>query len=247
MPPQDVPVSSVASSFAVIEGLRKLGPAGVTELASHLGRSKSSTYKHLDTLRRLGYVEKVDGEYALGLEFFRLGYHTRHSRELYEVSQEPLDDLAVTTGETVSLIVEEGGEAICLYQATERQVADTEIQEAERLPLDASVAGRAILAWRPEDEVTELLDSESRNGYDRYRELQSDLRSIRDHHIAIERTDAAAYNGVAVPIRDVDDYAIGAVMVTGPPTSLSGKRLEEDISGLLVSAGKGIEVTLAST
>lgn len=240
-------IGTVGTSFEIIEGLNELGGAGVTELAQHLGKSKSSVYKHLNSLLELGYVTKESGCYRLGMAFFCLGHDVRGANRLYGAARDAVDNLAQTTGETVSLIVEEHGDAVCLYQAG-TQADDVEmIGESERVPLDSITAGKAILSGRSTPEAIELLDRTHRDGQRAYSELRSDLGSVRERQVLIERSPGESNrNAVAAPIHDGDEYAVGAIMVCGPTSSLSGKHLEEDVSGLLISTTKNIEVTLAA-
>lgn len=239
-------IGTVGTSFEVIEGLHELGGAGVTELAQHLGKSKSSVYKHLNSLLELGYVTKEDGIYRLGLSFLRLGYGVREGNELYAAARGPVDNLAQTTGETVSLFVEEHGDAVCLYQAGTR-ANGVGVEESERVPLDAVAAGKAILAGRSAAEAIELLDRRDQEGRQAFSDLRSELGSVHERQVLVDRSpDESDYNTVAVPIRDEQDYAVGAIAVSGPTTSLTGKHLEEDVPGLLISTAKNVEVALAS-
>ncbi|WP_247004486.1 IclR family transcriptional regulator [Halosolutus gelatinilyticus] len=240
-------IGTVGTSFEIIEGLNELGEAGITELAQYLDKSKSSVYKHLNSLLELGYVTKQDGRYKLGLAFFRLGYGIREANRLYKAASAPLDNLAQTTGETVSLIVEEHGDAVCLYQASSRPEGIRTIRESERVPPDSITAGKAILSGRSTSEAIQLLDRQHQDGQQAYSELCSELGSIHERQVLIERSpDESDCNAVATPIYDGDDYAIGAIMVYGSPTNMAGKHLEEDIPGLLISTAKTIEVELAT-
>lgn len=240
-------IGTVETSFEVIEGLDELGGAGVTELAQHLDKSKSSVYKHLNSLLELGYVTKQNGRYRLGLGFFRLGHDVREANRLYGAARDSLDNLAQTTGETVSLVVEEHGDAVCLYQVGSRPEDVDIIEESERVPLDAITAGKAILSGRSPAEATELLDRRHQDGEQAYSELRSELGSVRERQVLIERSPGGAdRNAIAAPIHDEDEYAVGAILVSGSPTGLTGKHLEEDVPGLLISTVNDIEVELAS-
>lgn len=245
---QPVTIGTVGTSFEVIEGLDELGTAGVTELARHLDRSKSAVYKHLASLRELGYVtQTADGRYELGLQFYTLGYRARRNNSIYQIARDDIDELSRTTGETISLVVEEHGKAVCIYQAGGVDTATRAIEESERLPIETIAAGKAILAYRPNEDCIELLDRDGQDGQDVYRSLEAELRSIRGRTVTIERSETESdYNAVAVPIRDETGYGVGSVMLSGPSESLSGKRLEEDLPGLIISTGKSIEVALVS-
>lgn len=235
------PIRTTAKAFQVIEGLMHLRKAGVTELAEYLDLSKSSVYKHLDTLRRLNYVVKEEREYRLGLRFFELGNSLREGNKLYTIAKPYINNLAMTTGETVSLAVEEFKEVVYLYSA--HAAPTDEIKEGTRVPLATDPAGKVILSYKPASERDTLISTSEWLD----ESLLSDLRTIRDQRMAIERSnDNDGENQVAVPIRDAQDYPLGALTVSGSAASLSGKRLEEDITGLVVSTAKSIEVELSS-
>jgi len=240
-------VGTVGTSFEIIEGLNELGEAGVTELAQHLGKSKSSVYKHLNSLLELGYVAKENGRYRLGLAFFCLGHGVREGNRLYMVARDAVDNLAQTSGEMVSLIVEEHGDAVCLYQAGTPAGDSGTIKESERVPIDSITAGKVILSGRSRPEAIELLDRTHRDGQRAYSELRSELGSVRERQVLIERSPGDTNrNAIAAPIHDEDGYAVGAIMVCGSSSNMTGKHLEEDIPGLLISTAKNIEVNLAS-
>jgi len=240
-------IGTVGTSFEIIEGLNELGGAGVTELAQHLDKSKSSVYKHLNSLLELGYVTKDNGRYRLGLAFFCLGHDVREAEQLYGAARDAVDNLAQTTGETVSLIAEEHGDAVCLYQAGSRAGDSGAIREADRVPLDSITAGKAILSGRSTSEAIELLDRTHRDGQRAYSELRSELGSVRERQVLIERSPGESdRNAVAAPIHDETGYAVGAIMVCGSSSNMVGKHLEEDVPGLLISTAKNVEVNLAS-
>ncbi|RDZ35594.1 IclR family transcriptional regulator, partial [Haloferax sp. Atlit-19N] len=47
------------------------------------------------------------------------------------------------------------------------------------------------------------------------------------------------------PVLDDDGRPLGAIEVLGPPPRMSGKRLEEDTVGLVVSGAKDVENKLS--
>lgn len=259
-------VDAVATCFRIVDALARGEQLGVTELAQRTGVAKSSVYKHLDTLRHLGYVTKSDdGEYGLSLRWFEAGTAIRKRRDVYDLAVEDLDALADRTGETVSLVVEEDGDAVYLYQTTTGDKAGAPVGAGERFPAPISVGGKAILAYRPPGEVESLLaENEVADEAD---ELLTELETIHAQRMVIERESpiqgtfsAGAFEGhrhvvghdepyqdlhsVAVPIRDPDDYAIAAIEVSGTESSLYGRRLEDEIASLLVTTGRDIETAL---
>ena len=264
-------VKSVAKAVRVVEVLDREGRLGVTEIARETGIAKSSVYKHLDTLRYLGYVTKSESGYALSYQWFATGRRVRERDRVYRAARPELKRLARRTGETVSLVVAEDGDAVYLAQFDERGSAASRtddptgpVPEGERIPALASVGGKAIYSYRPFEEAATLVaetDGDADTGA-----IEAELRSLRDQRLVIEQGgptggfSAGALEGhrhvtgrnepyrdlhsAAVPVRTPDGYGVAAIEVTGPAAGLSGRRLEEDVATLLVAAGKSVETDL---
>lgn len=241
----EYPVGATGATFEVVEALATVDRAGVTELAEELGRSKGSVHDHLATLEQLGYVAKDDGEYRLGLRFLELGTGVRRREKLYRVGRDEVERLAASSGETASLVVEEAGEAVFLYRAGDD--ADATLRDGSRVPLYACAAGKAILANRPPAAVRMALRGDVTGATERTLvdedELRRELQTVRDQGLAFDRGELdAERRSVAAPIVDDDGRAAGAVAVSGPTDRMSGKRLEEDVPGLVLSSANAITV-----
>ncbi len=135
-------VKSLVKAFDLLETIEQTGPVGVTELARQTGIAKSSVYKYLDTLRHLGYVTKTDGEYATSLRLFRFGQQILSRHDVCEIAKPELQALSERIGETVSLIVEEEGDAVYLY-CTDPVAGSPPIEAGSRLPIHVSTGGKA--------------------------------------------------------------------------------------------------------
>lgn len=258
-------VKSIVKAFELLETLEQTGEIGVTELSRQTGIAKSSVYKYLDTLRHLGYVTKSDGAYAPSLRLFHFGQRIVSRHDVYRIAQPELDALAEKTGEVVSLIVEEDGDAVYLYSTAPHD--DRTIEEGSRMPIHASTGGKALLSYRSREYVDDVLEDAA---FDIDRQnFYADLKRARDNRVIIDReTNSQQYNAgvlekrwhsfdqqgetnqlyrIAVPIRDAEDNGIAAVEVLGSEVQRDSRRLQEEIVPLLVSAGKSIETDLLST
>lgn len=229
-------VQGVVTAFRVIEAVHGLGGAGTTELANELQLSKGAVHKHLKTLEQLGYLVRRGDSYHVGLRFLQLGMDARRESELSSVARSSVTTLAGNAGERACLVVEEAGEAVVLHSVDggKRDAGDV---EGSRLPLESSIPGRAILAYRDD-----LLDSH------RNAENKGALRRIRDQGYALGTEPLLGASGrcIAAPVVDLDDRAVAALCVVGTSGSLSGKRFEEDVTGLVYSEAKTIEAHLVS-
>jgi DNA-binding IclR family transcriptional regulator len=258
-------VKSVATALKIVKVLENQDKMGVTEISQKTGITKSSVYKYLDTLRHHGYVTKDGTCYSLSLSWFHIGQKVRKDHDVFKASRDKLDRLARQTGETVSLVVEENGDAVYLYQVTEQKQPMGPVEEGGRVPSVVSTGGKAILSYRPIEEVERILfESDLEGGMP---QLRPELEDLRDQRIVIERDNprrgafsAGAFSGhrheigddqpyqnlhsIAIPIRDPNNYAIAAVEVSGAETSLYGQRLEEEIASQIVTIAKTIETKL---
>ena len=246
----EYPVGATRTTFRVIEALRDSGGAGVTELANELGISKSAVHNHLVTLERLEFVRKEGTQYRLGLGFLDLGTAVRDDTPPCALARPVVDTLAEQTGELASLVIPEFGAAVYAY--TRRPCEETPIRLGSRVPLHAGAPGKAVLARRSGDAVTEYVETyglakSTRRTITDAADLRAELRTIRDQGLAFDRgEEVRGRRAVAAPVCDEDDRPIAAVCVTGPAERLSGKRLEEDLPGLVLSSAKTVELELSS-
>lgn len=258
-------VKSVVTTFRIIDALQQHQAMGVTDIAQETGVAKSSVFKHLDTLRHLGYVSKTGERYALSLRWYQAGRRVRDGYDVLDAARPELDRIAQRTGETASLVVEENGDAWYLYQISEEPSPAAPAQEGRLIPAPLSVGGKAIYSYRPDEEVRALLsENDLVEGTDQF---LAELRDLRDQRIVVERDSprhrtfsAGSFEGhrhvvgqdepyhqlhsAAVPIRNADNYGVAAIEVSGPEGSLHERRLDDEIVSLLVNAGKAVEMTL---
>jgi DNA-binding IclR family transcriptional regulator len=239
------PVGATATTFEVVEALAATEQAGVTEIATRLDLSKGSAYNHLATLEALGYVVRSGDEYRLGLRFLDLGARVQDSDDAYRAARSEVRQLADSSGETAWFVVEEAGDAVILYRTDDE--AETELRDGTRVPLHASAGGKALLAHEPRSVVESLFDADPAAPTDQTitdeRTLVHELQTVRDQGLAFDRGELRPdRRAVAVPVVTDDGSAVGAVGVSGPTDRMSGKRLEEDMPGLVLSAANKIEV-----
>ncbi|GAA0457908.1 IclR family transcriptional regulator (plasmid) [Halococcus dombrowskii] len=238
-------VKATATSFAILEAVRDRDGAGVTELARELDLAKSAVYKHLMTLTRLGYLVKEDTTYYLSLTFQGFGTRARERYPIY-IAEPAIDNLAGTTGNVVNFMIYENGQGIYAYQARAPTAAEPPIPEYTHVPLHATAGGKAILAYLPAEEreraIADGLTSFTEKTITDRDELEDELQSVRDRRTAFEREEfTEGYQCVGSPIIGSNAQPVGAVSVSGSTAEMTGKRLEEDMTGLVVSTAKSIE------
>lgn len=242
-------LTSVEKTFNIVEALWKLDGAGVTELADHLGMSKSTVHAHLSTLEGNGFVVSEDGQYELGLRFLNFGEYVKRSQPLYAVAQPAVEELAEDTGERVFCMVEQHGLATVICVGEGSRSVQTDLRVGTHSYMHCSSAGKAILAHLPERRTAEILD---RWGLKRFTKhtitdrdrLSEQLQAGRERGYFFSREEyRTGVTAVGVPILH-DDVVCGAISLTGPAMRLEGDWQERNLPNRMLSTANAIEVDL---
>ncbi|MFH5801419.1 IclR family transcriptional regulator [Haladaptatus sp. CMAA 1911] len=236
--------------IGILEAMREQELTGVTELSRELGIAKSTVHAHLNTLREYGFVQKKDKGYYLGLRFLDYGIHTRDQRLLFRAAKDKVDELAAETGERVWCVTEEGGYAVYLYGASGNSAIKTYETTGQHSPLHPIAAGKAILAFLPEERAHEIIDTTNLEQVtsdtitDRER-LFAELETIRENGVAYNVEESLeGLHSVATPIRREGGGVYGAISIGGPANRLTKQYLDDELSDLLRGVGNEIEINI---
>lgn len=224
------------TTLNVIDALKQLDGATVTEMAGHLGLSKGGVYNHLATLRENDFVVKNNDVYNLSPRFILIGEHIRQESLLYQFGKEEIDNLIEETGEYAQLITERHGLGIVLYlQRGEKAIGSSYPDQMERKPLGLHhlSAGKAILSQLPEKRVREIIDQHglpqrTGNTITDETELFEKLETVRERGYAYNvEEEVGGLRAVGAAINGPDGEVLGAVSLSGPKSRMQGERFEE--------------------
>lgn len=249
-PDGTMPVKSVDTSAKIVEGLRRLDGAGVTELADELDIAKSTVHDHLETLVTLGFVVKRDGGYHIGLRYLDIGGWARQRMPLYDIARPEIAELASQTGELANLVVEEHGNVV--YLATEKgeNAVNIDTYVGKREYLHSTAVGKAILAHTPMDRIDQIIDThdmaaETPNTITDRTELDEQLEAIRSRGVAFDlEENSKGLKCVASPVVGPEDDVLGAVSVSGPTTRFQGEWFDERLPELVKQISNVIEINV---
>lgn len=242
-------VEGTKTAFEILEVLDELKEASLTEVTDHVSLSRPGVYKHLTTLDELGYVVKDDGIYSLSPRFLRFGNTWLNSTPLYRVAKPKIDELSDTTPGLASLLVKDHDQGVYAYRTGKDEYL-LERPAGEVVPLHASAAGKALLAFRDDSSVESILNGDTlprvtANTTVDPATLRSELKDIREGGIASDSGECVEdWHSVAYPIMHDGDAPVGAVSVSGPTDEIPVWTLQEEIAGQIVSTAKSIEVEL---
>lgn len=249
MTQDDAIVQSAKTTFEIVEALRKLDGAGVTELADHLSMPTSSVHDYLKTLESQEYLVREEGAYKVGGRFLSLGEHYRSRQKIWQIAKPEIDALAVETGQHANLMVEEHGRGVFIYCAQGEEAVELDTHDGMRVHLQTTALGKAILAHRSEAEIQSIID---RHGLPAITEktivdrddLMSDLEEINTRGFATDDEERVkGVRCVAAPILK-DGRSIAAVSVSAPKSRLQGEKFAQTVPDHVMDAANIIEINL---
>jgi len=208
-------------------------PLSFGELGRYAGLPKSTLHRILQTLidYRLVRLDEASQTYRLGLRLFEMAHQVWSEFDLRSAAESELLRLRELAQETTRLGVLDGHEVLIIDQRDHIQGMRLANGVGSRLPAMASAMGKALMAYRPPEELRRylagtrlkpltphsILDPESMQ-----REL--DLIKARGYAVAMEES-SLGISGVAAPILDHRGESIGAVSITGPAFRMPLERL----------------------
>lgn len=243
-------VQTTRTTFRVVEGLKSLDGATVTELSTHLDMPKSSAHNYLRTLEHEGYVVETDNRYEVALRFLDLGGYARTREPLYTVAEPELERVAESTGEYVNLLVEEDGLGVFLNRARGENAVSLDSYVGQCARLHTTALGKTILAHLPRERVESIvarhgLPAKTDRTITDREELHAELAEIEQRGCAYDTEERIkGLHCVAVPILR-DDRITGAVSVSGPASRMDEERITEELLPELRRAANIIELNQA--
>jgi DNA-binding IclR family transcriptional regulator len=248
-----VRVGATKTAFDIIQALKELDGAGVSEVARHLDKPKTTVFDHLKTLEELNYVTATDEGYRIGARFLDLGGYARDQMKIFQVGQPQVDELAAKTDEHANLMIEEHGLGVFLYTAEGENTVKLDTYSGRQVLLHTTALGKSILAHTPRDRVEEILD---RYGMPTVTDwtitdrdtLFEELAEIRERGYATDKEERVKGMWcVAAPIMNADGTVAGAVSVSAPKNQVQGERFTEELPNVVQGTANIIEVNLTYT
>jgi DNA-binding IclR family transcriptional regulator len=246
-------VQATVNSFRILEQLVAAeGSMGVTEISDAVGLSKGVVYTHLQTLIDLSYVRKREQRYLPSFGILKLTEDVRRQVPEFTTVRYHVENLARVTGEVSALFVEEDGLGVCVCSSMGSEPWVPDYTCGSRMPLHVNAPGKAILSSFDRDHVDAIIEE---HGLSRLTDetltipetLESELSTIRESGVSFCREEQFSdVVGVATTVDLGERAPAAAIGVCGPSDRLSGRRLEEDITGQVISTAKSIRIDLTT-
>lgn len=208
----------------------------ITEIANKVGLNRAVTRRLVRTLEQLGYVSHDRGRYQLMPRMLRLTHGFMEARSIPQVVQPVLRNTSHEIGESVSLAMLDGDEAIYVAHAfVPSRFTLNMVTIGSRAPLAPTAIGRTMLAYLDKAHRDEILERLELTAYTA--STVTDKKSFNDllHLTRISGfsvTESEYVDGVsslAVPVFSRSSQVAGAVSIIFP----QGQYTEAEIQGRL--------------
>jgi DNA-binding IclR family transcriptional regulator len=219
-------VASVARALALLDEVaRSDAGVGVNELARRIGVNASTASRLLATLEEGGLVERsAEGPYRLGLKLVALSDRVLGQLDVRERARPWLTWLVEETGETSTLSVPGGGEAITVDFVPSSSSVVSMARVGRPSVAHATAAGKVMLAFGVSDGGVgtegELMAYTERTITDRAA-LAAELEAVRTSGIAEAVGEREPdLNALAVPVIGRGGELVAILGLQGPAARL---------------------------
>lgn len=237
------PVGSVGRAIDALEALAAAPDGlGVNELARQIGVNPSSASRLLATLEDGGLTARQpNGRFQLGLRFVTLADRALARLDVRELARPYLQGLVEATGETATLSIPAGGEAVTVDFVPGTSSVVSMARVGRPNPLHATAIGKTMLAFGtvsalpPAERLTAFTDA-TLTSRDALAVAVGQVQATGWAEAVGEReTDLAA---LAAPVRGAGDELAAIVGLQGPLARMTDARRREMLPLLLDAAGQ---------
>ena len=228
-------VGSVARALALLDALAE-GPAGVNALARRIGVNPSSASRLLATLERGRLVEREPGgPYRLGLHLVALADGVLARLDVRDLARPRLRELVERTGETATLSVPGGAEAVTVdFLPGESSVVSMAQVGRPSVP-HATATGKVMLAFAG-GQPAQLTAFTERTITDPAR-LAAELAAVREQGWAeAEGEREPDLNALAAPVLGRAGELAAILGLQGPAARFTAARRREVLPALTQAA-----------
>jgi DNA-binding IclR family transcriptional regulator len=203
---------------------------GAPELSRRIGIPRTTTFRLLQTLEALGFLERVNGDrqFRLGVAVLRLGFEYLSSLELTDLGTPVLEHLRDTTGLSAHLLIRDARDVVFVAKAQTREpmFSSVKVHVGTRLPAHATVHGQVLMgdftlselrALYPEKELERFTDRTPPTVADLYGRIRE---SAEQGYALSEGAFEAGISVVSAPVRDHSGRIAAAITVTVPRSDI---------------------------
>ncbi len=203
---------------------------GAPELSRRIGIPRTTTFRLLQTLEALGFIERANGDrqYRLSVAVLRLGFEYLSSLELTDFGTPLLERLRDATGLSTHLLIRDGRDVVFVAKAQTREpmFSSVKVHVGTRLPAHATVHGQVLMGDLTLAELRTLYPEKQLERYTErtpatVADLHARIREFAQQGYAV--SEASFETGISVvsaPVRDQSGRIVAALTATVPRSDI---------------------------
>jgi len=223
-------------------------------LSKRIGIPRTTTFRLLQTLEALGFLERAnsDRHFRLGVAVLRLGFEYLSSLELTDFGTPVLERLRDATGLSTHLLIRDARDVVFVAKAQthDPMFSSVKVHVGTRLPAHATVHGQVLMgdltldelrALYPEPQLerfTERTPATVDELYERVRESAAQGYAISE--ASFER----GISVVSAPVRDQSGKIVAAITATVPRSDIGASGEREPLIVAVCSAAVDLSTRL---
>ena len=157
-PPPAYPIASVDSALRLLKLFRDTPRVRLSEASEHLGVAHSTAHRLMAMLAYHGFARQEPGSraYVAGPALVEIGLAAVRELDIRLHARPVLESLAASLGETVHLVVLEGGNVRYLDAVESPRALRVAARTGSALAANCTASGKALLAELSDAEVTAI-------------------------------------------------------------------------------------------
>jgi DNA-binding IclR family transcriptional regulator len=239
-------IDVVLRALDILDCFQDNSTLSLKEIIDRTGITRSRTMRLLGTLESRGYLfeDASARKFSPGIRLAILGKSYAKNDNVEIITRPVVKHVAQETGESATFFVAHGSERIALIREEGTHAVRFSIKEGQRLPIYAGASGKVLLAFGPEDLLTQL---KSRGKLPRITsqtitspvKLIQQIKTIQKKGYAISKGEnIPEVHAIAAPVFDFSNQLIGAVGIAGPASRLNDQQIRKRLKIIIEAANE---------
>lgn len=217
-------VKSVLKAFEIMEELDSAGELGIGEISERLSMDKGTVHRIINTVKEAGYViqNQDNKKYANSFKLLAMGNRVLERTGVQKTLRPFIKEIWDKTGETVNVGTVADGKIIYIDKIESKSPIKVGQKIGARVPIHCSALGKAILAFTPEPEKSNIIAGLDLESYTSHTittktQFQNNLSEITEKGYALD--DEEYVEGlicIATPIINYHGIPIAAISISCP-------------------------------
>lgn len=234
--------SSVHKTFTILEYFTIQKPEwGVTELAKAIGSNKSTVYRFLADMCKIGilYKQPSTEKYSLGLKLFELGSRVQLKSAFVDKTHPELIEVAKSIRETVHIAILKNFQVFHVDKVESPQGLKLSSHIGSFGPAYSTALGKVLLAFLPKTEQQQALQTIleqqpiafTTHTITKQKALQNALNEVKEKGYAIDREESEiGLICVGIPIFNQHNEVIASLSASGPANRFEEKKVADYVA-----------------